>query len=106
MPNIIFISHEGVRREVYAETGNSLMEAAMYHSVPGVIAECGGACSCATCHVYIDPDWYVRLPAPDEQELTLLEFAVEARDNSRLSCQIEVNEDLDGLIVHTPETQY
>lgn len=82
------------------------MEAATFNGVPGVVAECGGVCSCATCHVYIDPDWYAQLPSPDESELALLEFAIDPRENSRLSCQVEITEELDGMVVHTPESQY
>ena len=106
MPTITFISHNGQSSEVYAETGDSLMETATYHGVPGVVAECGGACSCATCHVYIDPDWYGQLPGPDGSELALLEFAIDPRENSRLSCQVEITAELDGMVVHTPESQY
>lgn len=106
MINIKFISHDGQSCEVYAETGSTLMDTAIYHGVTGIVADCGGACSCATCHVYIDPQWAGRLPAPDEAELTLLEFAVEPEEHSRLSCQIELTENLDGMVVRTPESQY
>lgn len=106
MPTITFISHNGQSDEVYVGTGNSLMEAATFNSVPGVVAECGGSCSCATCHVYIDPNWYAQLPSPDEAELELLEFAIDPKENSRLSCQVEITEELDGMVVHTPENQY
>jgi 2Fe-2S ferredoxin len=106
MPTIKFISHEGFNYEVYAETGTSLMDTAVYNGVAGIAAECGGACSCATCHVYIDPDWIAQLPDPGDAELELLEFAVDLKDNSRLSCQIEITEKLDGLVVRTPESQY
>jgi len=82
------------------------METAVDNGVSGVVADCGGACSCATCHVYIDPDWVARLPEPGESEQELLEFAVDLKDNSRLSCQIEVTEEMDGMVVHTPESQY
>jgi len=106
MPNIKFISHDGNNCEVYAENGTSLMETAVYHSIAGVVADCGGACSCATCHVYVDTEWLAKLPDPDEAELALLEFAIDLKDNSRLSCQIEITEDLDGLVVRTPQSQY
>ena len=82
------------------------METATFNGVMGVVAECGGACSCATCHVYIDPDWYANLPVPDESEMEMLEFAIDPRKNSRLSCQVEITEELDGMVVHTPENQY
>ena len=106
MPTITFVSHSGQSSEVSAATGDSLMETATFNGVPGVVAECGGACSCATCHVYIDPDWYAKLPGPAESELALLEFAIGPRENSRLSCQIEITEELNGMVVHTPENQY
>jgi 2Fe-2S ferredoxin len=106
MPTITFISHTGQSCEVQAETGSSLMETAVHYGVSGVVAECGGACSCGTCHVYIDSNWYAQLPGPDDSEQALLEFAVAPRDNSRLSCQIEITEELDGMVVHTPESQY
>lgn len=82
------------------------METATFNGVPGVVAECGGSCSCATCHVYIDLDWYAQLPSPDESEQEMLEFAIDPRENSRLSCQVEITEELDGMVVHTPESQY
>ena len=106
MPTITFIGHNGHRSEVFAQTGDSLMETATFNGVPGVVAECGGACSCATCHVYIDPDWYAQLPDPDESEKEMLEFAIDPMENSRLSCQIEITEELDGMVVRTPENQY
>lgn len=106
MPTIKFIGHNGQESEVFAQTGDSLMEAATFNGVAGVVAECGGVCSCATCHVYIDPDWYTQLPDPDESELALLEFAIDPRENSRLSCQVEITEELDGMVVHTPQSQY
>ncbi len=106
MPAITFISHNGQSNEVFAQTGDSLMETATFNGVPGVVAECGGSCSCATCHVYIDPDWYAQLPGPDESEQEMLEFAIDIKKNSRLSCQIEITEELDGMVVHTPENQY
>jgi len=106
MPTIEFISHTGQSHEVYAEAGTSLMDTAVYNGVVGIVADCGGACSCATCHVYIDPDWAAKLPEPDDAELALLEFAVDLKDNSRLSCQIEITEEMDGLVVQTPESQY
>lgn len=106
MPTIKFISHEGLDHEVYAESGTSLMDIAVDNGVAGIAAECGGACSCATCHIYIDPAWIAQLPGPDDAELELLEFAVDLKENSRLSCQIEITEEFDGLVVRTPESQY
>lgn len=81
------------------------MEGGVKNSVPGLIAECGGACACATCHVYVKGDWLERLPAMSATEQGMLEFVVDRRPNSRLSCQIKVTEALDGLVVETPENQ-
>ncbi len=106
MPTITFISHSGQISKVFAQTGDSLMETATFNGIPEVVAECGGACSCATCHVYIDPDTYAQLPSPDETEKEMLEFAIDPRKNSRLSCQVEITEELEGMVVHTPESQY
>lgn len=106
MPTITFINHKGQKSEVFAQTGDSLMEAATFNGIPEVVAECGGVCSCATCHVYIDPDWYTQLPGPDASEQELLEFATNPRANSRLSCQVEITEEMDGMVVHTPSSQY
>jgi ferredoxin, 2Fe-2S len=82
-----------------------LMEAARQHGVPGVVAQCGGACACATCHVYIDPAWLAKLQPREDMEEGMLESAWEPRDNSRLSCQIHITADLDGLEVTVPERQ-
>ena len=105
MPNIKFISHNGNNCEVYAENGTSLMETAVYHSIAGVVADCGGACSCATCHVYVDPAWVAATGSPQHLEQDMLECAMDLQDNSRLSCQIEVSDELDGLVVRMPELQ-
>jgi 2Fe-2S ferredoxin len=105
MAKIIYIGHDGSRRELELERGMSVMEGAINNNVPGIIAECGGACSCATCHVYIAPEWVDRLPPPEPMELGMLECALDRRENSRLSCQIEVDEALDGLVVEIPEHQ-
>ena len=106
MPTIKFIDHQGQSREVYAENGTSLMDTAVYNGISGIVADCGGACSCATCHVYVDPEWLAKMPKMCDEEQALLEFAIELKENSRLSCQIDVTEDMDGLIVLTPENQY
>jgi len=106
MPTITFLNHLGQNHEVYATPGHSLMETAVDNGVAGVVADCGGACSCATCHVYIDPDWLTRLPAAGDSEQELLEFAIDLKDNSRLSCQIEITEEMDGMVVRTPASQY
>ncbi len=82
------------------------MEGAIKNIIPGIDADCGGACACATCHIYVDETWWERLEAPEEMELSMLDFAENIKDNSRLSCQIPVTETLDGLIVRMPESQY
>jgi 2Fe-2S ferredoxin len=97
MAKIVFIEPGGGRREVDAPLGITLMEAARQHCVRGVVAQCGGACACATSHVYIEPR--------EEMEEGMLETAWEPRDNSRLSCQVHVTADLDGLVVTVPEQQ-
>jgi 2Fe-2S ferredoxin len=105
MPKITFIDHGGTARSVEAEVGSTVMEAAIRNSVPGIEAECGGACACATCHVYVADEWMgiVGKPAPMEEDM--LDFAFDVRANSRLSCQIRVTSELDGLTVTTPAKQ-
>jgi ferredoxin, 2Fe-2S len=105
MPRIIFTEPGGGRREIDAPLDVTLMEAARQHGVQGVVAQCGGACACATCHVYIDPPWLSRLEPREEMEEGMLETAWEPRANSRLSCQIHITADLDGLEVSVPQRQ-
>ncbi len=105
MPKIIFIEPEGTRREVQASVGISLMETARQNNVAGVVAQCGGACACATCHVYVAPEWWKRLPGADEMEVAMLENVWEPRENSRLSCQVTVSDAMEGLTVTVPERQ-
>lgn len=106
MPKITYIEQDGTRHEVEAEVGMTVMEAAVKNAVPGIEAECGGACSCATCHVYVDDTWREQTGQPDEMEEDMLDFAFDVRDSSRLSCQIKVTEELDGLVVSVPEKQF
>ena len=105
MPKIVFIEPGGGRREINAPVGITLMEAARQHGVHGVVAQCGGACACATCHVYIDPHWLDKLEPPEDMEQGMLETAWEPRSNSRLSCQIHITADLEGLQVAVPQRQ-
>ncbi len=105
MPKIKYISHDGAEHEVDADIGSTVMETAVKNMVPGIEAECGGACACATCHVYVDQAWTETVGKPEAMEEDMLDFAYEVQPNSRLSCQISVSENLDGLIVHTPERQ-
>lgn len=105
MTKITFIDNNGTAREVEAKNGISVMEAAVQNMVPGIDADCGGACACATCHVYVDEDWISKLKAKDDMEDSMLDFAENVQYNSRLSCQITVSDALNGLIVTTPESQ-
>ena len=106
MANIKFITADGTETEIIAENDISLMLNAVNNGIDGIVAECGGACSCATCHVIVDPDWYNKLPEPQNLEKDMLEFVAEPSDTSRLSCQIKVTDDLDGLVVRVPSAQY
>ncbi len=105
MPKITFIDHDGQSREVEAKPGTSIMEAAVQNMIPGIDADCGGACACATCHVYVDGDWIGKLKDRDDMEEGMLDFAEDVQDNSRLSCQILMSDELDGIKVTTPESQ-
>ena len=105
MPHITYVAHDGTSTTVDATVGMSVMRAAVMNAVPGIDAECGGACACATCHVMIDPDWAARLPPPSQMEADTLELVGDPQANSRLSCQLTMTDALDGLVVHTPATQ-
>ena len=105
MPRVIFIEPTGARREVEAPVGISVMEAALQNRVDGIVALCGGACACATCHVYIAQSWWSRLAPIEEMEEGMLESAWQRRGTSRLSCQIAVAAALDGIEVIIPERQ-
>lgn len=105
MPKITFIDHDGTSRDVEAKNGTSIMEAAVQNMIPGIDADCGGACACATCHVYVNEEWMAKLKDKDDMEDSMLDFAEDVQDNSRLSCQILMSDDLDGITVTTPEAQ-
>jgi 2Fe-2S ferredoxin len=105
MTKITFIDAAGQARTVEAEDGSTVMETALKNAVPGIEAECGGACACATCHVYVDESWVERLGKAAQMEEDMLDFAFDVRPTSRLSCQIKVRPELDGLTVSTPEKQ-
>lgn len=105
MPKVFFTEPDGTRREVSAPAGISLMEAAVGNRVQGIVALCGGACACATCHVYVAESWLPRLAAREEMEEGMLESAFGVKDNSRLSCQISLSDQLDGLEVTVPAQQ-
>ena len=105
MPKVTYIQPNGVSRLVEVRPGTTAMEAAVDNDIEGIEAECGGACSCATCHVYVDPEWAVKLPPPDSQESGMLECVLDRQDTSRLSCQIVLTPALDGLIVRVADEQ-
>ncbi|HLW92716.1 MAG TPA: 2Fe-2S iron-sulfur cluster-binding protein [Roseiarcus sp.] len=105
MIRITYKDTEGGSRTVEAQQGSTVMETALREGVPGIEAECGGACACATCHVYVDPEWMEVVGKPEQMEEDMLDFAFEVRPNSRLSCQIKVTPALDGLTVTTPPRQ-
>jgi len=105
MIKVTFIDAAGKSREVEANPGATLMEVAVKNSIPGIDAECGGACACATCHVYVDNQWVAKVGKADSMEEDMLDFASEVKPNSRLSCQIKLTPELNGLVVTTPAKQ-
>jgi ferredoxin, 2Fe-2S len=105
MTKLTFIAFDGSRIEVDAVNGSTVMENAIRNQVPGIEAECGGACACATCHVYVDDAWTDAVGKPAAMEEDMLDFAFDVRPNSRLSCQIKVKDELNGLVVSIPERQ-
>lgn len=106
MAKITFIEYDGERRIGKGQAGMSVMEVAVQNRVRGIDADCGGACACATCHVYVEPEWREAVGRRGLVEQDLLSFALDVRDESRLSCQIRVTEELDGLVVRVPEKQF
>ena len=106
MPKIKYVEHNGKEHDVEVPTGWTVMEGAVKNLIPGIDADCGGACACATCQVYVAPGWEQKLPPKSDMEETMLDFAQELEPNSRLSCQIKVTPELDGLVVKTPKSQH
>jgi 2Fe-2S ferredoxin len=106
MVKITFIQEDGSSQVVEAQPGLTVMEAAKSEDVPGIDAECGGACACATCHVYVEPEWVEAVGKPSEMEEDMLDFAFDVREASRLSCQIRISEKLDGLVIKVPNKQF
>ena len=108
MPKITYIEHNGTEHSIQVPVGRSVMQGAVDNNVPGIDADCGGECACATCHVYIDPAWLERIGQPEagSQEASMLSFAAVTQPDSRLSCQLQVTEALDGLVVRMPEGQH
>jgi 2Fe-2S ferredoxin len=106
MPKILYIEHNGTQHVVEAEVGKSVMQVAIDNMVPGIIGDCGGCCTCATCHSYIDPSWVDKLQVPSEEEVMMLDGALSVQPNSRLTCQITVKSELDGLVIRLPASQF
>ena len=105
MAKISFVDHTGETRTIEVENGATVMEAAIRNAIPGIEAECGGACACATCHVYVDEAWRAIVGEPSPMEEDMLDFGYEVKPSSRLSCQIKVTAEIDGLVVRVPERQ-
>jgi 2Fe-2S ferredoxin len=106
MAKITYIEHDGTEHVVDVKTGLSVMEGAVKNNIPGIDADCGGACACATCHVYVDEAWLPKTGEKSAMEESMLDFAEGVEPNSRLSCQIKVSDALDGLVVTMPESQH
>jgi 2Fe-2S ferredoxin len=106
MARITFIQPDGTEQTVDGEPGLTVMEVAKMNLIDGIEAECGGACACATCHVFVDDAWKEKTGAPNQMEEDMLDFAYDVRPTSRLSCQIRITPELDGLIVRVPEKQF
>ncbi|MHB2208593.1 2Fe-2S iron-sulfur cluster-binding protein [Methylobacterium sp. CM6257] len=105
MPKITYVDQAGTERTVEGSVGATVMETALRNNVPGIDAECGGACACATCHVYVADAWLEVVGKAQDMEQDMLDFASDVRENSRLSCQIKITPELDGLVVTTPAQQ-
>ena len=105
MPKITYIDSSGNRKEIEVQKGLTVMEGAIQNNIPGIDADCGGAMACATCHVYVKEEWFNKLPKKEDGEEDMLDMAFEPKKNSRLSCQLMVSEQLDGLVVDLPEKQ-
>ena len=105
MPTLVFIEHNGTEHQIDGELGKSLMQNALDNNIPGIDADCGGECACATCHVFVDPRWLETVGEAGPMEKDMLEFVDAVQPNSRLSCQIRITPELDGLVVATPSEQ-
>ena len=105
MPKITYIEHNGKNHTIEVANGLSVMEGAVQNNIPGIDADCGGSMACATCHVYVKEDWFNKLPKKEDGEEDMLDMAFEPKKNSRLSCQLMVSDQLDGLVVDLPEKQ-
>ena len=105
MPKITYIEHNGKSHTIEVASGLSIMEGAVQNNIPGIDADCGGSMACATCHVYVKEEWFNKLPKKEDGEEDMLDMAFEPKKNSRLSCQITVSDEIDGLVITTPEKQ-
>ena len=105
MPKITYKDYQGSSKTIEVESGFSVMEGAIQNEIPGIDADCGGSMACATCHVYVDDKWFDKIPKAEDAEIDMIDMAFEPKKNSRLSCQLIVNDELDGLEVITPEKQ-
>ena len=105
MPKVTYIEFNGKQHEVNVENGLSIMEGAVQNGIPGIDADCGGSMACATCHVYVEEKWLDKLPKAEDAEVDMIDMAYEPKKNSRLSCQLIVSDELEGLTVTTPEKQ-
>jgi len=106
MPQVTYIEHDGTAHQVELEEGLSVMRGAVDNGVPGIDADCGGECACATCHVFVEEPWLAKCGTPSEQEASMLSFAATVQPNSRLACQITMSAELDGLVVRMPHAQH
>ena len=106
MAKIIYVEHSGTEHAIEVKNGLTVMEGAVKNNVPGIDADCGGACACATCHVYVDAAWEGKTGSKSAMEESMLDFAENVEPSSRLSCQIKVSDELEGLIVRMPESQH
>jgi ferredoxin, 2Fe-2S len=106
MTKVIFIDHDGNNYQINANQGDSLMEAAISNNVPGIDADCGGLCACGTCHVFVELNWLSKVGERSEMEDSMLEYTENVKSNSRLSCQITISEELEGLTIKLPEEQF
>ena len=105
MPKVTFKDNQGNSKTIEVDNGLTVMEGAVQNEVPGIDADCGGSMACATCHVYVEESWFNKLPKAEDGEVDMIDMAFEPKKNSRLSCQIIVNDELDGFTVTTPEKQ-
>ncbi|WP_353412644.1 2Fe-2S iron-sulfur cluster-binding protein [Arenicella sp. 4NH20-0111] len=106
MPKITFVDYQGNERSVEASSGDTVMEVATSNDIPGIDADCGGACACATCHVFVNEEWLKVVGKPGDLEAEMLEVAEEVTEASRLACQVHISDEMDGLIITTPESQF